>query len=188
MPVSRVVPMRHTRGMAQRILFVRAVNVGGASLPMAEFRDLLAGLGARDARTYIASGNAIVEIDGDSDAFDRRVEKAIQARFGYFREVTSRTADEVRAALAAHPFEVNDDRFSYVSFLVAEPTPEAIEAAAAVRAGDDLWQVVGRELHLRYANGAGLATLSQEALTSRLGVPATARNLRTVRKLIELAG
>lgn len=174
--------------MAQRILFVRAVNVGGASLPMAEFRDLLAGLGANGVRTYIASGNAIVEIEGDPDAFDRRVEKAIQERYGYFREVMSRTAGEVRAALDAHPFEVIDDRFSYVSFLLAEPTSEAIEAAAGVRAGDDLWQVVGRELHLRYANGAGQATLSQEALTTQLGVPATARNLRTVRTLIELAG
>jgi uncharacterized protein (DUF1697 family) len=174
--------------MAQRILFVRAVNVGGASLPMVEFRELLAGLGARDARTYIASGNAIVEIDGDPDAFDRRVENAIQERYGYFREVMSRTATEVRAALAAHPFEVIDDRFSYVSFLLAEPTADAIAAAADVKVGDDLWRVVGRELHLRYASGAGQATLSQETLTRRLGVPATARNLRTVRTLIELAG
>jgi uncharacterized protein (DUF1697 family) len=146
------------------------------------------GLGARDARTYIASGNAIVDVDGDRDEFDRRVEKAIKERYGYFREVMSRTADEVRTALDAHPFEVIDDRFSYVSFLLTEPTPEAVEAAATVRAGDDLWRVVGRELHLRYASGAGQATLSQEALTKRLGVPATARNLRTVRKLIELAG
>ena len=48
--------------------------------------------------------------------------------------------------------------------------------------------MIGRELHLRYANGAGQAALSQEALAKRLGVAATARNLRTIRKLLDLAG
>ncbi|MDO7883415.1 DUF1697 domain-containing protein [Salinibacterium soli] len=174
--------------MAQRILFVRAVNVGGASLPMAEFRELLGSLGARNVRTYIASGNAVLDLDGDPDAFDRAVEKGLTERYGYVREVMSRTAEELRAALEAHPFEVVDEKWSYVSFLAGEPTPAAIEAAASVKTGDDLWQVIGRELHLRYANGAGTATLNQEALTRKLGVPATARNLRTVRALLALSG
>lgn len=173
--------------MAQRILFVRAVNVGGAALPMAQFRELLEGLGATAVRTYIASGNAVVDIDGDPAEFDRRVEEAITDRFGYRREVMSRTADELRAALAGHPFDVLDERYSYISFLLAEPAPSAVAAAADVPTGDDRWQVVGRELHLRYADGAGRAVLSQESLTRRWGVPATARNLRTVRALIELA-
>lgn len=174
--------------MSRRILFVRAVNVGGtAKLPMAEFRELLAGLGATDVRTYIASGNAVVDIDGDPDAFDRAVEAAITEHHGFSREVTSRTVDGLRAALAAHPFEVLDEKFSYISFLVREPGPEAVAAAASVPTGGDQWRVLGRELHLRYENGAGQASLSQEALTRKLGVPATARNLRTVSKLIELA-
>lgn len=174
--------------MATRILFVRAVNVGGATLPMAEFRELLASLGATDVRTYIASGNAVADIPGDPDAFDRGVEKAIQERYGYAREVMSRTADELRAALAVHPFDVVDEKWSYVSFLAGEPTAAAIEAAGAVKTGEDRWQVIGRELHLRYENGAGRSVLNQESLTKKLGVPATARNLRTVRALIDLAG
>jgi len=155
---------------------------------MASFRELLEELGAREVRTYIASGNAVLELDGDPSAFDRAVEKTVQERFGFFREVMSRTPDELRAALAAHPFEVADEGFSYVSMLTGIPSAEAIEAASAVRAGGDLWQVIGRELHLRYADGAGRAILNHEALAKRLGVAATARSLRTVRKLIELAG
>ena len=174
--------------MTTRVVFIRAVNVGGgAKLPMASFRDLLEGLGAREVRTYIASGNALVEIDGDPDAFDRAVEAAVQQQFGFLREVMSRTPQELRAALAAHPFEVADDSFSYVSMLSAAPSAEAVAAAASVRSGEDRWQVIGRELHLRYADGAGRAILNHEALAKRLGVAATARNLRTVRKLIELA-
>ena len=177
----------HTGPVSTRILFIRAVNVGGASLPMAEFRDLLTELGASDVRTYIASGNAVLEFDGSVDAFERSVEEAVLTRYGFFREVMTRTPEELRAALAAHPFDVDDERYSYVSLLSREPSAEGVAAASGVRAGDDQWQVIGRELHIRYANGAGRAELSQEALAKRLGVAATARNLRTIRKLIALA-
>ncbi len=173
--------------MSTRILFVRAVNVGGAALPMAGFRELLGELGATNVRTYIASGNAICDIDLDVAAFDRAVEATIRDRYGYFREVMSRTPGEVTDALAAHPFPVIDPKYSYVAFLSEEPTDAAVTAAREVRAGDDHWQVVGREVHIRYANGAGQAELSQETLIRKLGVSATARNLRTVQALIDLA-
>ncbi|MBN9605135.1 MAG: DUF1697 domain-containing protein [Actinomycetales bacterium] len=178
--------------MSRRILLVRAVNVGGAKLPMAEFRELLTELGATEVQTYIASGNAIVEIPaGDRagwDAFDRAVEAALTARYGYTREVMSRDRGELEAALAAHPFEVVEPKFSYVSFLSAEPNVAAVETAEAVPRGEDLWRVIGRELHLRYADGAGRAELDHTRLTKALGVAGTARNLLTVRKLVELAG
>lgn len=173
--------------MDRRIILVRAVNVGGTQLPMAEFRELLSGLGAESVSTYIASGNAIAEVPGDPEVFDRAVETALTARYGWVREVLSRSRAELVAARAAHPFEVLDPSASYVSFLTAVPGEAALAAAAEVPRGDDEWRVIGRELHLRYANGAGRATLQQERLAKTLGVAATARNLRTVDRLIALA-
>ena len=167
---------------------MRAVNVGGATLPMAEFRELLAGLGADDVRTYIASGNAIVTISSDPDAFDRAVEKAIEQRFGYFRECISRTPAEVAVALAAHPFEVFQPAYSYVNFLATQPTVDALEKARGYATGDDHWEVIGREQHIRYADGAGRPQMKVAPIARALGVPGTARNLKTVRALIDLAG
>lgn len=80
----------------QRILLIRAVNVGGATLPMARFRDLLTGLGAAEVRTYIASGNALVSIEGDPDAFDRAVEHALEQRFGYSASASRGIAESLR--------------------------------------------------------------------------------------------
>ena len=51
--------------MSGRIHLLRAVNVGGAKLPMAELREVAASLGATDVRTYIASGNLICDPPGD---------------------------------------------------------------------------------------------------------------------------
>ena len=97
--------------MTTRILLVRAVNVGGAKLPMAEFRELLTGLGGENVRTYIASGNAVLDVPGDADAFDRAVEQALTDRYGYVREVISRSPEELEAALQAHPFEVIEPKY-----------------------------------------------------------------------------
>lgn len=174
--------------MPTRVILLRAVNVGGASLPMAELRELMTELGASDVRTYIQSGNALGEILGDPAAFDRALEKAVEARFGFFREVISRTPEQLRDALAGHPFDVIEPKHSYVTFLTAQPSAAAIEAARDVPVGDDRWEVVGDDLHVRYAHGAGTPEMNTDAVYRRLGVKGTARNLRTVAKLIALAG
>ncbi len=171
------------------MVLVRAVNVGGtATLPMALWRDLAASLGASDIVTYIASGNMVCSVPGDGQAFDRGLEQAVEQRCGFFRGVVSRTPQEVAAALEQHPFEIVDPAFSYVCFLNAEPTEEAVAAARELPTGEGRWHIIGREMHLRYARGAGRPQMSDAAIGRALGVSGTARNLRTVRRLIDLAG
>ncbi len=174
--------------MTTRILLVRAVNVGGAKLPMAEFCDLLSELGAEQVRTYIQSGNAVVEYAGDPDVLDRAVEQSLTDRYGYVREVISRSPEELRQALARHPFEVFEPRYSHIVPLTGRPADAAIEKAREVATGEDRWDIIGADVHIRYANGAGRAELDMNKIFRRLGVQGTARNLHTVRKLIELAG
>lgn len=173
---------------SRRIILLRAVNVGGAKLPMADLRAIAEDLGASDVETYIASGNLICRPpEGSSGEFDRALEAAVEERFGFFREAISRSLTEVEAALAAHPFEVIEPRYSYVTFLAEEPTKAAIEKAREHETGDDLWTVLGREMHIRYAQGAGRPQMKDKAIGAALGVRGTARNLNTVEKLIELA-
>ncbi|MFT3969287.1 MAG: DUF1697 domain-containing protein [Micropruina sp.] len=174
--------------MSRRILLIRAVNVGGTgTLPMAQWRGLAESLGARDVSTYIASGNMVCTPPDDGDAFERALETAVEQQYGFFREVISRSREEMIAALEAYPFEIVEPKFSYISFLAGAPSRAAIAKAGEAETGDDRWQVIGTELHLRFANGAGRSELNQTALGQALGVAGTARNLNTVRKLIELA-
>lgn len=172
----------------RRVCLIRAVNVGGtAKVPMADLRELATGLGATHVETWIQSGNLLCVPPGDPEAFDRALERAIEARFGFFREVISRSRTELEQALADHPFDRADERVSFIAFLQAAPTPEAIALAAEVPTGDDRWQVIGRDLHQRYAQSIARPQMNATAIAKRLGVPGTARNLRTVAKLIELA-
>lgn len=173
--------------MARRIVLVRAINVGGATLPMARLKALATDLGATDVSTYIASGNLLCVPPGKPAEFDRQLEQAIEAEFGFFREVISRTPGELRKALDAHPFEVVKPNFSYITFLTGKPTAAAVAKAETYETGDDEWKVIGKELHIRYADGAGRMQMKGEAIGKALGVAGTARNLNTVAKLLDLA-
>lgn len=175
-----------------RIHLLRAVNVGGAKLPMAELREVATGLGATDVSTYIASGNLLCSPPGtsadDFAAFDRALEQAVEERFGFFREVVSRDVGEVRAALEAHPFEVVEPKLSYVYFLLDAPTPERAHAFETTdHGGGEQVRVVGRDLHIRYPDGVAGSKLTPAKIKKALGHHGTGRNLLTVAKLIELA-
>jgi len=171
------------------VYLLRAVNVGGtAKLPMAELRALATELGATDVSTYIASGNLLCAPPGDPRAFADTLRTAVHDQFGIDRDVVHRPADQVRDALREHPFTVVNPGYSYVTFLTAEPTADAVQAAQALPRGDDEWSVVGEQLHVRYLSGASKPGVNAEALLRTLGVAGTARNLRTVAELASRAG
>ena len=173
--------------MSTRVVLIRAINVGGAKLPMADLRTMATELGATEVSTYIASGNLICCPPGEPGDFDRALEQAITKRFGYFREVISRSRDELVRALDAHPFEIVDAKYSYVYCLTGKPEPDKVDAFAERSFGSDEFRVIGDDLHIRYADGAGVSKLTAPVIAKGLGVQGTGRNLKTIGQLIELA-
>lgn len=154
---------------------------------MAELRELASGLGATEVATFIASGNLVCVPPGAPAAFDRALETAVQERFGFFREVISRTPDELAASLAAFPFERTTPKFSYLHVLLAPPAREVAEEFNSADFGADRARVIGDVVHIAYAQGAGVSKLTNQMLVRRLRVQGTARNLDTIAKLVELA-
>ena len=142
-------------------------------MPMAELRDVAQSLGASDVSTYIASGNLFCVPPGDPAEFDRALESAIETRYGYFREVISRSIDE---------------KLNYLYPLTGTPEPEKVQALVAKPFDDTRIEVIGADLHIRYGVGVAASKLTPPLIARTLGVTGTGRNWRTVGKLIELAG
>ena len=61
------------------VALLRAVNVGGTKLPMADLRALLEGLGLTNVRTYLQSGNAVFDT-ADADEPPQALATAIEVR------------------------------------------------------------------------------------------------------------
>jgi uncharacterized protein (DUF1697 family) len=154
---------------------------------MAEWRTLAEELGASDVATYLRSGNLLCSPPPDVPGFERALEVKVTERFGFFREVISRSRGELVDALDDYPFAANEPKFAHIVFLAAEPAGEAVASARSIDTGHDKWSVRDRELFVRYAHGAGGANPGMVKVPKVLGVPGTARNLTTVQKLIDLA-
>ncbi len=172
--------------MTAWVALLRAVNVGGRKVPMDELRELLAGLGLGDVRTYIQSGNALFTSAEKRESLAGRIEAAVADAFGLRSAVMLRTSAELAGVAARHPFGADTSR-SHVAFLAAKPPAKHVRALAELELGSDRVAVRGSEAYLHYPNGVHGARLGGALIERTLGVAATVRNWRTVASLAELA-
>lgn len=171
--------------MGFRVALLRGVNVSGAGeLPMAGFRDMLAGLGLGAARTHIQSGNAVFESDRPAGDLERAIRDAVAMRFGFAPETFVLTADDLAAALTDHPFAGAEPKSVHVCFLRETPVPDATALRALAAPGDG-WHVGPRRFTLHTPGGYGVSRLAAR-LPRLLPAPMTARNLRTLAALQQL--
>ncbi len=168
------------------IALLRAVNLGKRNkVPMAELRALLDRAGYADVRTYIASGNILLDGPADRAAVAGELQRLIAEEFGVETTAVLRTPGELADVVSAHPFPDDGDP-TYVAFLAAEPATELADRLTAEDHGD-LAVLSGLHVYLRYPRGFHGARLSVIRLEQLLGVAGTLRNWRTVVALAERA-
>ena len=176
--------------MSRCVLLLRAVNVGGnARVPMGELRAALTAYTAlAGVETYIQSGNLICETPPDADAACAEVRAVIVREFGVDTPVILRGHAELAASLRASPFgdpPADAETRVHAMFLAGPARGEAIETLAPRLGEGERLAMVGNDLWIHYgAGGAARTKLTRTVLDRALGVPGTARNLRTVRELI----
>lgn len=172
----------------RHVALLRAINVGtGRRVPMADLRALMTDAGAVDVKTYIQSGNVVFDHGaGDDAALQADLEARLEAAFGFAIPVILRRAGDWEAIVAANPFPEAEPTRLLVSFLRDDPAPGAADAIDRGAFAPEEFVIAGREAYLHLPDGFGVAKLPK-ALSRALRVPETARNWRTVLKLLELA-
>ncbi len=174
--------------MPRYIAFLRAINVGGRTVKMDDLRRIFEAMGYSRVETFIASGNVIFDMaTTDTAALEREIEAGLQAALGYRVDTFIRTPGELVAVAANRPFSDADyaaPHTLYVAFIGSTPD-EAARARLLALANDvDALHVDGRELYWLRRDGVGESKLSGAAIEKALGGPATARNVRTVERLV----
>jgi uncharacterized protein (DUF1697 family) len=165
------------------VALLRGVNLGARNkVPMAELRALLEDAGYGDVRTYIASGNVLLDGPAARKRLGSDLERLVLDAFDVTTAVILRKPQELAAAVKAHPFD--DPSVTHVAFLAKRPVKAA---AARLQELDSDVVLAGAELYLRLPRGVQGSRLSNARIESLLGVPATLRNWRTVVALAELA-
>ncbi len=173
------------------IAFLRAVNVSGVNrLPMAEFREMLQGLGGDQkvlvgVRTYIQSGNAVFRSALSGPVLAAMIADAVLARFGFRPPVLMRTAEEIEAALSANPFAGEEGNKVHFFFMERELPRATGDFLASVAAPSERHAFRGKVLWLHLPEGIGRSKLAQRV--GALPIDMTARNMLTVRAVADLA-
>jgi uncharacterized protein (DUF1697 family) len=173
------------------VALLRGINVGGkAKLPMKELSVIFVASGATAVRTYIQSGNVVFAAGSEAAAGEcvRRVTAEIARVYGYPGRIVLRSGTEMRECLAGNPFGgagVSEDAL-HVYFLADKPEAGAVKGLDPGRSSPDEFVVRGREIYLFLPGGMARTKLTNAYFDSKLKTVSTARNWRTVGKLVEM--
>jgi uncharacterized protein (DUF1697 family) len=171
------------------VALLRGINVGGARrIAMPELRATLESLGLEDVATYVQSGNVVFRRAGSRAAIRRAVEDRIEEVFGLDVATMLRSKTDLDRITARNPWpeRVADPTRVHVVFLDRKPTAAAVAELDPDRSPPDEFLVDGSEIFVSYPNGSGRSKLTLDYFERRLDVRATARNWKTVTKLLAL--
>jgi uncharacterized protein (DUF1697 family) len=174
------------------ISMLRGVNLGPHNrIKMDALREVYASLKFQDARTYVQSGNVIFRArEKNLPSLKKKIQCAIEKKFGFRPDVLLRTTEEMRNAIARTPFadrsEIEPGKL-LVTFLAAEPNADARGRLRTLKTEGEELHLKGRELYIYFPNGAGRTKLPWSSVASLLKTTGTARNWNSVLAMLKIA-
>jgi uncharacterized protein (DUF1697 family) len=174
------------------ISFLRAVNVGGHNIvKMDALRALYESLGFRNPHTYVNSGNVVFHAkERNAALLTKKIQDSIEKKFAFRPAIVLRSAEELRAIIAANPFakrrDIEPGKF-LVTFLAETPAAEALAAALKIKTDPEELRIVGSEVFIYFPNGMGRPKMSWPSIERALKTTGTGRNWNTVNKLLAIA-
>jgi uncharacterized protein (DUF1697 family) len=176
--------------MPKFVVVLRGVNVGKSKrVPMAEFRELLSGLGYSDVSTLLNSGNAVFRAGkGAAAAHAKKIAAAIADALEIEVPVIVKSAAEMEAIVGECPIAADEPMHSRFLVIFSQDAKELrglapIEPLVTVRERFAVGENAG---YLLCSDGL-LESKAGSALLGKVGKSFTTRNWATTLKLNALA-
>lgn len=175
--------------MARYVALFGSINVGGHRLKMADLRAAFEAEGFTDVETVVASGNVIFSHPArPTRGLEEKLTLMVDDRFDMCCAALVRSRDELAAAIADNPFAgTNEDKFVHTMFLEGQPTPAQYDALATdkwIRPNERL-ALGDRALYIDFGDGAADSKLTARLIERRLEHKGTARNMRSIARIID---
>ena len=174
--------------MATWIALLRGVGGGIRPLSMRDLVKELEGIGLKDVRTYIQSGNVVFSSTRAAARLAGEIERCIEKKFGFHSNTFVLSVDELRRAAANNPFPQADaePKTLHLFFLAQPPKAPQLDAMNELKTKSEQFALKGKVFYFFTPDGFGISKLATR-IDRLLGVETTARNWRTVGKLLELS-
>jgi uncharacterized protein (DUF1697 family) len=178
--------------MTRHIALLRGINVGGhKKVPMADLRKALEAAGFEDVKTYVQSGNvALSATEKSPGKVGRAIERAIEDAFGFDVAVVVRSRAEIAALVEEDPLGdvATNPTYRIVVFLAEKLDRKRLADVDAEAFAPEAFALRDYEIVMWAPDGQRDSKLVKALSEKRTGVVGTARNWRTVEKLLDLAG
>jgi uncharacterized protein (DUF1697 family) len=171
------------------LALLRGINVVGKNtVPMKALASALENAGFQSVRTYIQSGNIVFRSTrGDAGSLAARIQRLVKREFGCAPAVLVISKAKLAAAIRANPFPEaqRNHKLLHLYFFDSPPTAPDVDSLQRIDAGREAFALVGGVFYLWTPDGFPDSVL-RSRVERCLGVPATARNWRTVNELLKL--
>jgi uncharacterized protein (DUF1697 family) len=174
--------------MPRYIAFFSSINVGSNRLTMADLRYAFEREEFENVETVVASGNVLFDYDErPSQGLEDLLGHMMAERFDIDSFAAVRSVAEVREAVEGNPFAAAEADKVHTLFLSGEPDGEAFARLAADHGarGPERLAIGPRSLYIDFVNGVGQSRLTNAFVERRLGLRGTARNMRSLRRILE---
>jgi uncharacterized protein (DUF1697 family) len=172
------------------VALLRGINVGGKNtIKMETLREMFDSIGFENVKTYINSGNVIFETrKSDNHKLASKIETAIEKEFSLSIKVMVRSMEEIAEIVKTNPFEGKFEREKdlHVFFLDEELPKEKCDQLLANNNENEMFALQKREIFCLLRVGVLDSLMGRDYIGKKLKVSATARNWRTVNKVLEL--
>lgn len=163
------------------IVLLRGINVGGRNLvPMKELAALLGKGGYQNIKTYIQSGNIVLQSQKRPDD----ITSIIREEFGIEPVVYLLEDFELNAAIENNPYSSPKGNEIHFYFCKDKPKIDSLKLEK-YKSESEKFYIDGKVFYLYAPDGIGRSKLVAN-LESCLGVAATGRNLNTIYKLQQM--
>ena len=176
--------------MKRWIGLFRGINVVGNNiLPMASLVRHLEAMKLKNVKTYIQSGNVVFDTTSKNlTSLTKSIVARIADEHGFAPRLLLISPEALRQAIDANPFPhaAAEPKSLHFFFLEKPPTNPNIKALESAKTKTESYVLTDLVFYLHTPDGFGGSKLASTA-EKHLGVAVTARNLRTVEKLMALA-
>lgn len=160
--------------------------VGRNKVPMAPLREALSKAKYENVKTYIQSGNIILDTDLGKEEIETQVHDIIQAEFGGDINVIALDKQRFYEIFNNYPFKSAANEARYFTLLKSNPDKKRIEDLLQLETGDDEYNILNDVIYIRVATKYSDAKINNSFLEKKLGVAASTRNHNTMQHLAEL--
>jgi uncharacterized protein (DUF1697 family) len=173
---------------------LRGINVGRTKrVKMDELREIYKSLDFKDIKTYIQSGNVIFKFKNiDPNELKIKIENKLRESLGFDLAVVIRTKEELEKIINENPIKKEDINHTYITFLSNSPSEILlndikINIDSKIKDTKDKIIIHPKEVYLFLFGGYGRTKFNNNFFEKELKVTSTTRNLKTVKKLLNIA-